>query len=169
MLRNTNKYFWHRYRGMVAVVIFEPSLLVYLLFYLFFSCIHSFILSLYHVTPFYPPTLYLRGWVLRAINLSKAFHGFRLWTWSWHHCHGSRMNLLWSRNWRSLPSFARVRGTVFVLGNPKHVTGNLELEVVPLFCRGEGGTMVHSQREGYDPRLGRAPRWLLSLVLSFIP
>ena len=40
----------------------------------------------------------------------------------------------------------------------RHVTGILEVEVVPFLSRGEGGAMVHSQREGYDPRLGRAPR-----------
>ena len=40
---------------------------------------------------------------------------------------------------------------MFVLGNTMHVIGNLEVEVVLLFSRGEGGTMVHSQREGYDP------------------
>ena len=98
----------------------------------------------------------------------QNFHCFWLWTWSWHHYHGSRTNLLWSRNWWSLPSFARVRGSLFALGNPKHVTGNLEVEVVPLFSRGEGGTMVHSQREKCVWWLGRAPRWLLSLVLFLI-
>ena len=45
-----------------------------------------------------------------------------------------------------------------MLGNTMHVIGNLEVEVVPFLSRGEGGTMVHSQREGYDPRLGRASR-----------
>ena len=40
---------------------------------------------------------------------------------------------------------------MFVLGNTMHITGNLEVEVVPFLSRGEGGTMVHSQREGYDP------------------
>ena len=71
-LRNVNKHFWRRCWGTVAVVIFEPSLPVYLFFYLFFypffyfilsftfSFIPSFILSLYPVTPFYLP-LYLRG------------------------------------------------------------------------------------------------------------
>jgi hypothetical protein len=37
-----------------------------------------------------------------------------------------------------------------VLGNPKHDTGNLEVEVVPLFSSGKGGTMVHSQHEEYE-------------------
>ena len=120
-LRNTNKHFWRRCRGTVAVVIFEPSLPMYLFFYLFFSFIPSSISSLYYVTPLYPPIIYFREWVLRDINLSKTFHDFWLWTWSWHHRRGSRTNLLWSRNLWSLQSFARVRGTVFVLGNPKHV------------------------------------------------
>ena len=53
-LRNVNKHFWRRCRVTVAIVIFEPSLHVYLFFYLFFSFIPSFILSLYHVTAFYP-------------------------------------------------------------------------------------------------------------------
>ena len=35
---------------------------------------------------------------------------------------------------------------------------DLHLQVVPFLPRGEGKTMVHSQREGYDPRLGRASR-----------
>ena len=45
-----------------------------------------------------------------------------------------------------------------MLGNTRHITGNLEVEVVSLLSRGEGGIMVHSQCEGYDPRLGRALR-----------
>jgi hypothetical protein len=45
------------------------------------------------------------------------------------------------------PSFARVRGTVLVLGNPRYDTENLEVEVVPFLSHGEGGIMVHSQCE----------------------
>ena len=33
------------------------------------------------------------------------------------------------------------------LVNPRHVTRNFDVEVVPLFSCGKGGTMVHSQRE----------------------
>ena len=75
-LRNTNKHFWHRCRGMVDVVIFEPSLPVYLTFYFFF---YAFLL---------PWKTFLSKTII------KANHSFQLWTPPWLYSYGSGTNLL---------------------------------------------------------------------------
>ena len=60
VLRSVNKHFWRRCRETDVVVIFEPSLPVYLFFYLFSSFV------LFHGFPFYQSILCSQGRVLRA-------------------------------------------------------------------------------------------------------
>ena len=90
MLRNTNKHFWRRCRGTIVVVIFEPSLPVYLFFYFLFS----FILFFYHGKPFYPKPFCTQGRVCRATTIIEANHSFQLRALPWLYSHGSGIILL---------------------------------------------------------------------------
>jgi hypothetical protein len=57
---------------------------------------------------------------------------------------------------------------VFVLGNPRHDTGNCKVEIVSLLSHGEGEAMVRSYRRKFEWRLGKTTRQVLSRILPRI-
>jgi hypothetical protein len=160
-LRSTNKHFRDRCRGMVVVLVSEPSLPVYPLFLPFFSFFFS------NGTTHHLKLFYSQGWVCWTSTILEANHNFKLWTSPRLYSHGSGTSLLRVRLWKPLSSPIGVWAALCLPDHLRHVTRNITVEVVS-FLTWEGEAMVRPQHREGSWWLGRIKEQILSCVLPYI-